>query len=280
MEESTVASMTSDEPITSEAQVSEAESEETGRSEKEDGSKKNREISRLARVIQNLQAENKRLKGDLSSSDDESDEGEYSDEETLRFSKEEIMEMHPALKGLEMNEEGDVLFQGEFVSPEFVISQYENDQTNDGSAGEDAYLEAQIEALGDDLFSTVGSTISELREESFPGLDKEHSALLDEYMLSQADVLLTRAFVEGNELSPDLVDQVGREALSKARQLFSVFGELQVKDNQEYAQTYRVKPDGRPGTRAPIDESKLTKTEQLKLSRERTRMAEAMRKET
>lgn len=181
---------------------------------------------------------------------------------------------HPALEGLETNADGKVLFKGAYVSPKFVIEQYEQTQAENTSESE---RKSQVEAAQQELFNAVESAIVNLREESLPGLGKEHAALADEYILGQADLILTRALRAGENLSPELIEQTGREAIDKAKRLFGIFGEIQVKENRRYAETYKVQPDGRPGVPLPADEGKLSKSERHRLAKERTRLAMAMR---
>lgn len=219
------------------------------------GTESSKEVARLIDAIKNLQTE----------------DGEASSEA-----------MHPALEGLQTDENGNVLFHGAYVSPESVVEQYERGQAlnEQGRVGDvvDAESRARTESAQKELFNAVESAIVEMRESSFPGLGKEHAGLVDEYILTQADQILTRALLSGQQLSSELIERTGQESLEKAKKLFGIFGERQIKDNQEYAGTYRVKPDGRPGTRVPIDEGRLTKGERNRLAQERTRLAMSMRR--
>jgi hypothetical protein len=266
MEETNGMDYTADEVVSG----GETSAEECAGEQREDGCltpESSKEAARLINVIRNLKRENGGTETAVESPSD-ADGGKSE---------------HPALAGLEKDESGNVLYHGSYVSPEFAIEHFEQAKRLEEMEGalkvrDEAERESRVEAAQKELFGVVQAAIVEMREESLPGLGKEHAALADEYILSQADFVLTRALASGEELTPELIERSGRDALAKAKQLFGIFGERQIADNREYAETYRVKPDGRPGTRAPINESRLTKAERIRLAQERTRLAMAMRK--
>ena len=170
-------------------------------------------------------------------------------------------EEHPALEGLPrgVDEEGNPLveFQGAWVDPNFVVDLYEEGQRLQQMAelegAEAAEWQAEQEQLLDGFEQAAIDLLTEARRSAFPEIPEEQGALLDELLVPYADRMLAGMDWEGLDEEGLLtrMDMVGRELMGRVRDLFTLAAAQQFRDNAEYAELHRVRPDGTPGTRPP-----------------------------
>ena len=187
---------------------------------------------------------------------------------------------HPALKGLETNEYGEVNWHGTFVAPETAVALAEQGEqiallADKLEAAEEAGKQAEIDSRLGELFEAVEVSIRETRETALPNLKGDLAGQADDYMLTLVDRDLTAAINHGEDLTDERIAKATEEALAKARSLFGAFGDAQIKDNANYQDKNRVKPDGTPGTPAPLDFEKMSRRDRDRVVREIARKAEA-----
>lgn len=245
-----------------------------------------KEIARMARALQNLQAENSNLK-----TENEGLRAKGTKQtETKVATGDNEQSNHPALKGLQVDpDDGTVLYHGAWVTPEFVMAQHAQQQKIDQLAAllegkqaeeEAAKQQAKIERVQGQLEQAVNATIAEMRSAAFPGVQGQDAASVDDYISSNADNLIAARvsqLVEDGEFSPEnlqkAVQESIEEAFEKAQKLFGIFGQRQFDKNKQYADTHKVKSGGQTAVPAPSDFRKMTISERGKTIDEIARRA-------
>ncbi len=164
---------------------------------------------------------------------------------------------HPALEGLPraVDEEGNewVQFEGAWVAPEFVTELYEQGQRLVQEEDEEAAWREEQEALLGEFEQAAVDLLSDTRRRSFPEMTEEQGTLLDELLLPYADQLLARLDWEGLDEDGLLsqIEEVGQTLMGRVRDLFTLAATEQARDNTQYLEAHRVRPDGTPGSPVP-----------------------------
>lgn len=245
------------------------------------GTEKKENASRLIGVIKGLQDEIKALKGDKTT-----DTKGARAEKTADASDTDPLE-HPAVKGLKVTDDGDVMYHGVAVPPEFVIqmearaektadleaklAELESGRTTDKVSE----AEAKLARVQEEFVRGIADTVSEVREQAFPNLPKDAQAPVDDYLCQITDTLLSQRVAQGQELTGDAAVAAVETAISQARELFGIFGTLQFQSNREHADQNKLRPDGQMGVPAPVATKNLSRSERAKVIAERVRIAEA-----
>jgi len=197
-------------------------------------------------------------------------------------------EEHPALRGLQRDDDGLVLYHGAYVSPEFVIEQYQTAERiaaleQDRQFRSEADFHSRVADAFDDLLAKAQEYVAEIRGVHFPNLPAPQAKTLDEEILDAAQTAVLRELSQHPEgqrlehLTDDLVYGAVDGAITRFRTLFGIIGEQQFRDNSEYADKHRVRPDGTPGVTASKPLSQMTRAERRRYAGEAQRAAEALR---
>lgn len=167
---------------------------------------------------------------------------------------------------LEPDADGEVLYHGQYVTVEYANHMQEIEQRLDATAqsarkyDEDQHR-AQVEKAQAALYRDVEASVISMRESNLPQLPKDITSDVDEILLRDVDNFITRAINEGKQLSPELIVEASKTALARARRVFGAMGEAQIKDNQQYAETHKVRPGGLPGVKPPKTMHDMTQRE-------------------
>jgi hypothetical protein len=232
-----------------------------------------KENARMAKALANLQKENAALKS--KPADTPAPKADTTDNADT--------DVHPALKGLEVDDTtGDVYYKGVWVAPEFAIAQEELIATNRElrewkQAQESAKRDAEVAEAQRELAEAVISTVTGLREEAMPDITPEAAEMVDKLVIDMTEKSILSEAAKGTELTPEAITNIGKETVKQVKTLLGVMGEQQIRDNAKYKETNPVKPDCIPGT--PEPQEPTDRASKAKLTAERTRLAEAMRKQ-
>jgi len=190
---------------------------------------------------------------------------------------------HPLLKGMEINEHGEVSLKGVFVTPEFAIQHLELEQTvkavNDKVASHDQNrLSAEAERNKQEMYAEGGRLIVQMREDLTGKLTDDSAAIVDQFLLQNAETRIGKEMAAGKQFSAEMVQAVGKSVLEDAKKMFGVFGVQQFKENQEHAaKVPGTRADGQVGVSKAEDEMFMTKAQRQEVIRQRQKLAEAAR---
>lgn len=238
------------------------------------------ELARRTGVLKNLQAENAKLKSDLDGKSQpvaKTDQG-YDPKDPFT---------HPALKGLQPNDDGTVNFNGTDMTPEVavMIAEARSDAQTalksiaDGAKGqEEAKYNADLTSARQDIITSTATALSDLFAESHPTLKGDAlSEANTDYLERCEKELISLGVKNPEDITPELLGKAADQAKTKLRRLGAIFAEAQITDNQQHAETHKLQPGAKTaGTEAPVDESTLSRGERAKLSAQRS--AEAVAK--
>jgi hypothetical protein len=136
--------------------------------------------------------------------------------------------------------------------------------------------QAEIDRATQELVTELHDAAFELADKAFPGLSKEDRADLNEFIEDKLDRAAKVNQEKGIAFSPDVGEEMARDAIIKARRFIGRLVEAQLRDTAEARAKHKVKPDiGTTGTEAPIDSSKLPREKQAAVQRELSQQAEA-----
>jgi len=245
-----------------------------------------KETGRLVGVIKTLQTRNKELERELQGGS-QGDPGEGraaapDDRGDAGAARGEAKPERTPPDELERDADGNVRYHGAWVSPDLYQHLHDRDQRlerleRDSQERARAGREAEaVQALGN-LMEVVEGMVTDARKGVLPDLEDADAKLLDGILLDRTDRLLTQRLSDGEELSEELVEGCAKEGFAAARRLFAHFGAAQVRDNQQYAETHKVKSDGTPATQAPKSLDEMTPAERRAAVRKAEQAAEAMR---
>ncbi len=230
----------------------------------------NPEVGRMIGIIKNLQAENAKLK-----------EGKTGEPATVDNPLD-----HPALKGLKTNDDGEVLYHGAWVPPEYAIKHAETESRladlEDKFKGKESDEAAnKLAGAHQKLYAAISDSITESRKDAFPDItDAAEADDIDELIAMHVDKYLEAKLADGEELSEVLISESISKAIERITARFGRYGVKQFIKNTEHREANPTKPKGSPGTEAEknyLQERNLSKQDRRKNQEERTRLAESMR---
>jgi len=188
--------------------------------------------------------------------------------------------VHPALRGLNVSDDGTVVVDGFEQPASWLIREYERDQRlakleqghqSIQSERERAAFESALDDFGDEVHRAIG----EVCESQFAGLAAEHRSDLAEELEERVDGALAAAMRRGEELSPDLAESAITEALSRMRRNAAIFGVEQFEKNRAAGEAEKTRSVGTAGTPPVKNAFTMTKAEAEKHAREAARLANA-----
>lgn len=234
-----------------------------------------KEIGRLTKALADRQAEIAKLKAQQTDS-------KTAKSDTKQPTKND--DVHPALKGLELDTDGTALVDGQWVPQALLIQQHELREElaeiKQRFADADAQAEqARIESARQELFETIVEAATDACKNAFPNIPSDKEALVNKVVLTFTDSALSKALNDGAELTDELIVDSITDALREAKSVLGLFGARQLASNADYARKHRVKPDGTPGTPTPKDPDKMTKAERNSWLADIMRRTEAMRQQ-
>ena len=232
-----------------------------------DQDKLTKENVRIAKALERLQVERDEYKRQA---DEATQRFEQKPEPTIPKAVDSELAKHPALKGKQFDDEGNVIYGGHSVSPEFVIQLYEDGQAPLKQATElirnwetqqrEAEFTQKEAVARTELARAVDSTIAEMRESALPGLPKEHAEAVDRLVALQLDRPLAELYDAG-KLTAETIGTRIASVLSDTRSMLGVLGAKQFEDNQKYAEQHKVKPGATTGSKPPKPFEQWTRAE-------------------
>lgn len=228
------------------------------RAAREAGEKHGPEVKRLHKVIGDRDAENKRVAAER--------DRLVQENQKLRADK----ARHPALEGLQTDDEGRVMYHGAYHDPDFVIEQWETtrrlqalEQGFDakGRAEETAETKAVLDDWAEAVHGLlVESVDAALGKDATPERRTLFTRLAEDTV--QTRVHNAQREAGGNLPEASVVQSIVAETLDELLATSQAVAEGQMKDNQDYADRFKTSPkDGQPGSSGPPDVSKMTRVE-------------------
>ena len=249
--------------------------------------KQSKDLARMAGALKNLQAENATLKG---SGVKDSTVEEERQPQTARMratptGTSQKLANHPALQGLDWGEEGTdyegmVEVDGEYITPKTAIRLYnlesrQNEHDQWRQSQESAAHDAKVQKASGEFFDAVSSTMTDMLKEAMPTLADAARPRVQKLLLQEADTLFESAMASGEEITPELIQRVGKQALGEVRLTLGVLGEQQFKSNQEAAAKDKVRPGHVTGVPKGKKPEQMTESELNAYSKHLSEIAEA-----
>jgi len=240
--------------------------------------KQSKDLARMAGALKNLQAENATLKGSGVKDPGQKVETQFPARGRGTDRSSEFAN-HPALQGQEWGEtdsdnEGLVLVDGTYITPQFAIRLHsleskivEYDQWRQSQ--ESKAHDAKVQAAQKEFFDAVSSTMTVMLKEAMPTLVDKAQPRVQKLLLQEADALFNEAMKSGEEISENLIQRVGKQALQEVRETLGILGEQQFASNREAAEKDKTRPGHVTGV------AKGKRPEQM-TSRERDAYADAL----
>lgn len=216
-----------------------------------------KEISRMAKALQSLQAKNAELESKLSENKSSAKTDDSTDD-------------HPALKGLTPDEDGEYKINGRFYTREEVIDRWETkNQITELSSKLEAKERAEAEAMQkaesekaqQELQESITSEVKRLRADIMPDIPTDKVDKIDNSIMRTLNEIVTQKLNGGAEFSGELISASIAEALEETRELFGVYGSVQIKDNAKYKAENPVMSTGQSGSKLNVDPLNLSKGE-------------------
>lgn len=143
-------------------------------------------------------------------------------------------------------------------------------------AAEFAKQQAELEKAGELLTQEIFNTAFELSDKVWPNLGPDVRSDLHEFIEDKLNRAADEAEAKGIPLTSDLVAEMTRNAVMKARRWVGRMAEAQLLDTQKAKTNLGVKPDiGTVGEQAPVDESKLSPEKLAAVQADRVKAAES-----
>lgn len=234
------------------------------------------EIARLARVVQDRQAENAQLKAERE---------QASAHRPGTVSLEPATLQHEALKGL-TTEEGLVHYKGAWVAPEFVIDQWE--LRNEVSELKQARAQAaereqavKTQAKINETFQTIEKVALKVCAEKYPGVADGTLQEVASDVLGVVDDIVTPLLAENGldieAITAEQWTQFLHQGFDTITRRYGRYGQLQIADNDKHKNDNKVKPGGTPAVPAQKNVRDMTRAELESMSREAARTVERSR---
>lgn len=177
---------------------------------------------------------------------------------------------HPALKGLKVDEDGDVVLgEGRYIPAQVLIDQYELKQEivglketyqGDKQAQKQAETEAERVQHLENLESAVVDRIGEIRGDLYPGFEGEKASKIDTAVRLMVAEPLAAMFNEG-KLTAKATESVLAQSFEMLKEASALIAAQQIEGNTEYAKTHKTQPGQQPGTKAKKAWSEMTAAE-------------------